>query len=147
VILEPRRIRTEEQVETMRQIRNAGAYGYSNDHREISVDEQREWWKRNEDLTMAWLFHASCGCIVGYGLISHRVDGHWSPSAGVKAEFAGRGCGKFIVDWLASTARNLGLTLHAQALLSNPAAVKTHTERNWEHLYDDETYAYFRSKS
>ena len=51
-----------------------------------------------------------------------------------------------IVDYLADEARELGITLYAQAKLDNPAAVKTHHADRWVKLGEDDTYAYFRTK-
>jgi GNAT superfamily N-acetyltransferase len=129
----------------MRVIRNAGVWGYSSDHTIISEDEQRVWWQKAQHGVYAWLF-ASNGEVVGYGMMSRREDGRWSPSAGVLPEWQGHGYGKHIVSWLALEAGNMGIELWAQALVGNPAAVRTHDEAYWDKLGEDDTYAYFRSK-
>ena len=130
-------------VNCMRLIRNQGRHGYSGDNREVTEEEQWAWWRNNR--VHAWLFSES-GRVVGYGMLMKREGDRWSPSAGVVLEQMGRGLGGRIVDYLADEARELGITLYAQAKLDNPAAVKTHHADRWVKLGEDDTYAYFRTK-
>ena len=126
----------------MRTIRNAGSGGYSGDDVQITEEQQTNWWLNSH--AYAWLY-ASNGSVVGYGMILQRDDGQWSPSAGVIAEYQGRGYGKWIVTNLADQAAHLGITLYAKARKSNPAAVHTHVETHWVNLGSDDEFVYFRS--
>ena len=133
-------------VNCMRLIRNSGAWGFSSDNTVISEDEQRAWWQKAQHGVYAWLF-AHDGEVIGYGMMSKRDDGRWSPSAGVLPEHQGHGYGKYIVSWLSNEASNMAIELWAQAKLDNPAAVHTHDLHYWDKLGEDAHYVYFRSKA
>ncbi len=141
-------ITTLEQAQQMRHIRNDGFMGYSNVRRVITAEEQVVWWNANKNSAYgpirAWLFYHG-NSVVGYGLLSpaDTVLTVWVPSAGVHVEARGRGYGKEIVTFLASQ----GLPLYAQALKSNPAAVRTHIPRFWVKTGEDETYVYFATRN
>jgi GNAT superfamily N-acetyltransferase len=138
-------VHSQGQVQCMRVIRNTGIGGYSHDNREISAEEQRQWWLSMKDRCHAWLY-AMNGTVVGFGMLRQRPDKTWTTSAGVLPEHAGRGYGGWIVDNLVDHARGWGLQLWAEAKLDNPAAVKTHHPDRWESLGQDDEYAYFKSK-
>ncbi len=142
--LEAVEIKTFQQVQVMRIIRNMGSAGFSHDHDYISVSKQRAWWTSMQGRVRAWLYQLNGG-VIGFGLIRELADGRWAPSAGVRPRYRGQGYGGRIVDDLVDQARARGITLHAEALLSNPAAVKTHHPDRWESLGSDELYARFRS--
>lgn len=143
--LESHAIETLEDVQAMRVIRNAGRFSFSTDQDEISEEAQCLWWTAMQGRVHAWLYRAD-GTVVAFGMIRRGDDGRWSPSVGVLAEHQGHRYGGQIVDDLADQARRLHIELHAQARLSNPAAVATHHAKHWHALGTDETYAYFRSK-
>jgi GNAT superfamily N-acetyltransferase len=128
----------------MRVIRNTGIGGYSGDNTEISVDQQRAWWRKNRHKLHAWLY-AHHGTVVGFGMLRQEKR-KWTTSVGILPEHQGNGYGGAIVDDLVCQGRELGYSMVAMARLDNPAAVATHHREYWDRLAGDETYAYFVSK-
>lgn len=94
-----RAVTTEQDVETLRQIRNAGREWMTRDTSEISPEQQRDWWAaRDPETCLVYLFSHD-GADVGYGLL--RLDGgSWWVSLAVAPEHRGKGHGTAIYRWL-----------------------------------------------
>src|SRR6266852_9598119 len=88
--LTARTIETPEDVESLRQVRNATAWGFSHDTSQISPEQQRGWWATMRGKVRGWLYRLPAGDVVGFGVLRQTDDGRWWNSVGVLPAFAGR---------------------------------------------------------
>ncbi len=101
-------VTTDEDVEAMRVIRNAGRQWMTEDQREISVGEQRAWWEKSrqraaKDFLPVVYREQGSDAVVGYGVIDRR-DGDLMVSLAVAPAFRGLGYGRKIYECLARLA-------------------------------------------
>lgn len=118
-----------EQVEQMRQLRNAGRHGFANDQREIGIDDQQVWWLANRRTMRGWLYLTSDGSTAGYGLIRQTDDGRWWSSVAVSPLFQGKGFGTQIMRHLFQSVDG---ELWAEVLKENRASFTMHRPDEWE---------------
>lgn len=96
-----RRVQTDADVETLRQIRNFGRQWMTRDSGEITADAQRAWWASAcHDPSMdVWLF-SEASTDIGYGLVRLESGRLWC-SLAVLPQFHQQGYGTAIYRWLA----------------------------------------------
>lgn len=95
-----RLVTTDEDVETLRIIRNSGRQWMTRDTAEITPAQQRAWWKQlDHESVKIWLFSESATDI-GYGLLRLENDRVYC-SLAVLSRHQGRGYGTEIYRWLA----------------------------------------------
>ena len=97
-----RAVTTDEDLETLRQIRNAGREWMTRDTSEITPEQQRAWWQQRDPETCLVFLFSDKGTDVGYGLL-RRIDDYWWCSLAVKPEHRGNGYGTGIYQWLGAT--------------------------------------------
>ena len=143
--LEALRVSTPAQVETLRQIRNATAAGFSHDNTQISHAVQRAWWSAMRGRVHAWLY-AYQGEVVGFGLVRQTEDGRWWNSLGVLPAYQGQGFGSAITTDLLSQHDG---PVYASVRCDNLPAIAMHHPDQWERYDSGNTYddplVYFRS--
>ena len=131
-----------EAVEIMRDIRNSGRESYSNDHNEISREQQKVWWEKNKDTAVAYLY---CDAVtmkpLGYGILIKRDGKYWS-SIGFLPECRGKGYGKVVFRHLINMIPG---DVWATSLKSNPGGCKIHIPEDWEMWKDDGTYLHYHT--
>lgn len=135
-------IESSEDVEILRQIRNACKDGFSHDNNAISQPAQEAWWVLMRDRVRAWLYWHEAD-IVGYGLLRQTDDGRWWSSVAVVPSAAGHGYGGAIT---ADLIRRIEEPVWAEARLDNPAAMRLHRMGDWEELGRTETHVSYRTR-
>ena len=102
-----RLVKTLEEVETLRQIRNAGRQWMTRDTTEITIDQQRAWWQTacHDPALNVWLF-SEAATDIGYGLLRREADRLWC-SLAVLPRHRGQG---------------YGVTLRSSAVILSPAS-------------------------
>lgn len=131
-------------VERLRFVRNATAWGYSNYNDVISEAEQRRWWAENHSKVLGWLYRDDYASLVGFGLLRLGDDGYWRTVVGVLPSFEGRGYGKAITHDIVVRAPG---PCRATARKDNPAAVKLHVPEDWLTVDGpDERLVYFETR-
>lgn len=94
-----RAVTTEQDVETLRQIRNSGRESMTRDTAEITPEQQQAWWSARDPETCLPFLFGQDGADVGYGML--RLDGdRWWVSLAVAPEHRGKGHGTAIYRWL-----------------------------------------------
>jgi GNAT superfamily N-acetyltransferase len=137
-----RPIEIDEDVETLRLIRNACKDGFSHDNSEISQQQQEAWWTLMRGKVKGWLYWVG-GEVVGYGLVRQTDDQRWWTSVAVLPDCAGRGYGGAIT---ADLARRLSCAVWATARLDNPAALRLHRVDDWDEIGRDDRLVTYRTK-
>lgn len=114
-------VKTLEDVETLRQIRNSGRQWMTRHTAEITPERQQAWWKdacRDANLAL-WLFSVA-QTDIGYGLLRRENDRLWC-SLAVLPRHQGQGYGTQIYRYLAlSTTQDVW----AEILADNTASIK-----------------------
>lgn len=96
-----RRVQTDADVETLRQIRNSGRQWMTRDTHEITPEQQRAWWDALDHAgTKVWLFSESATDI-GYGLVRLEQPLRCWCSLAVLPRYRGQHYGTQIYRWLA----------------------------------------------
>lgn len=129
IALRPVPIVHPEQVEAMRQLRNAGRHGFANDQREIGIDDQQAWWLANRRTMRGWLYLTQDGSTAGYGLLRQSEDGRWWSSVAVAPIFQGLGFGIQIMRHLFQVADG---ELWAEVLKTNEPSLRMHKPDEWD---------------
>lgn len=137
-----RPIESDEDVETLRLIRNACKDGFSHDNSEINQQQQAAWWSLMHDKVRGWLYWVGSE-VVGYGLIRQTDDQRWWSSVAVLPDCAGKGYGGAIT---ADLARRSPRAVWATARLDNPAALRLHRTEDWDDLGSDGRLVTYRTK-
>lgn len=135
-------IESDEDVEILRQIRNACKDGFAHDNATISEPAQRAWWVLMHSRIKAWLYWHKAD-IVGYGLLRQTDDGRWWSSVAVVPQAAGHGYGGAIT---ADLVRRTDEPVWAEARLDQPKAMRLHRVGDWEELRRDDALAYYRTR-
>lgn len=129
-------------VEALRQIRNACKDGFAHDNDEISVPQQQAWWALMCSFVKAWLYWHGLE-VVGYGLLRQTDDGRWWSSVAVLPEAAGHGYGGAIT---ADLIRRSDTRVWAEARLDNPVAMKLHRTADWEEWKRDDKVVHYHTR-
>lgn len=135
---------------TILAIRNICRAGFSNETREISTQQQREWWKSTVMRRVAWLYYETDEeteqpTPVGFGLLLLQDDGLWTTTTAVLPPYSGRGYGKEITHDIVTKCPG---ECRATARKDNPAAVQLHIPEDWDVVDGpDERLVYFRTKA
>lgn len=143
-------VETAEQVERLRHMRNATAYGFSNDVGQISMQHQHAWWIAMRGRVRAWLYQSE-DQLIGFGMLRQTEDGKWWNSLGVLPAYQRHGYGAEITHDLLlhhQFRSDVGnQPLYATVRRENLAALAMHHEQDWDIIDgDDERLTYFRSK-
>lgn len=147
------RIETPEDVEILRQIRNAtrGTYSFSNT--EISTTEQDVWWAKYRENLIGYLI-AVDGETAAYAVLTimpeaipraglpRKLEACATTVVGVLPAFRGMGLVYRAMDLLEGATE---LPLVACARLDNPAGIKAHrASSGWRETHRDLVHVYFR---
>lgn len=122
--LRPTVVRTREQVEKLRRVRNACRSFMTRDQSWISPVRQEEWWtERDRRAVKVFLYRSGASrTVVGYGLLRKSQRKTWL-SGGLLARFRGKGLGRALFLHLCAEA---GGATHLEVLRSNVRARKTY---------------------
>lgn len=118
-------VKTLEEVETLRQIRNSGRQWMTRDTAAITPEQQQAWWKDacHDPSLDVWLFREAATDI-GYGLLRRESERLWC-SLAVLPRYQGQGYGTMIYRWLAlSTTEEVWAEILADNTPSIRAALK-----------------------
>ncbi len=140
------RVETDEQVETLRMLRNLTRHGFSHDTNIIESERQQGWWATMSRLgwVKAWLYERDDHVVVGYGLLRMGYEAAWWNSLAVDPHFQGHGYGSFITHDLLNKHHG---QVFSSVKRNNPAAVAMHHRNEWECIDGpDDTLIYFRSR-
>jgi len=143
--LTPIKIETRDQAEGMRYIRNMGRMGYSRDKSYIPSDRQDDWWEKNKDSLVAFLFYDQTPLekLIGYAALILADDGKYYNSCGVIPDFRGNGYGREMTNFLLD---HTDKEVWSIAMKSNPAAVNLRDPAYWEIIYEDEEVIKYRNR-
>lgn len=147
------RVESPDQVEILRQLRNATRGTYSNSNQEISTNEQQVWWERHHETLMAWYLSVDDEP-AGFAVLTilpeatprvglpRKLEGCATTTAGVLPKFRGKGLGYMLMGLLEDAT---GCPLVACARLDNPGGMKCHrASSNWRETHRDAVNAYYR---
>jgi GNAT superfamily N-acetyltransferase len=123
--LHARSVKTIEEAQMMREIRNSVREYMTRDTDEISPQRQYQWFynKYGSGKYDAYLFYNARGCCVGYGMLT-STDGKMWGTLAVKKEFQNQGYGTAIYQFLIKTCAELD-------------------EQYNDHFYKGQVYEYF----
>lgn len=117
--MDARQVITDEDVETLRLIRNSGREWMTRDTREIGRDQQRQWWQAHGQKMQVYLF-SEADTDIGYGLLRYDNNRLWC-SLAVLPRYQRQGYGTAIYRWLAlSTDENV----YAEILADNTPSIR-----------------------
>lgn len=137
------RVVSASQIESMRQIRNATAAGFSHDTSLITPQQQQRWWSDNRSRIKAWLYYHQA-TLIGYGMLRQDDLGQWWNSLGVLPEQQGHGFGSQITADLLS---RISGPVYASVKRDNWPAIAMHHASDWQQIEGpDERLMYFRSR-
>lgn len=116
-----REVKTPEDVETLRQIRNSGRQWMTRDTSEITSEQQQAWWKNacHDPALQVWLF-SEAATDIGYGLLRRESDQLWC-SLAVLPRYQGQGYGTAIYRYLALSASE---SVWAEILADNTPSIR-----------------------
>lgn len=126
-------VRSSEDVEILRLLRNAGREWFG-DSREISSNDQITWWAANKDTVRCLLVGVPP---VGYGMISRREGRLWV-SLGVDPVARGQGWGRKIYELLGQLARLDEELIFAAIRADNVASMTAATRAGYQVVDDVE---------
>lgn len=136
-------IEDDQDVEMLRQIRNACKDGFAHDNTEITPQAQAAWWIVSCGAVRAWLYWTVEAGVVGYGLLRKTDDGRWWSSVAVLPSHAGHGYGGAIT---ADLVRHSDQPTWGTARLDNPAAMRLHRAVDWEEVERDDRLVTYRTR-
>lgn len=131
-MLEARRITTDEDLETLRLIRNSGRQWMTRNTEEITPEQQRAWWEGLDHAgTKIWLFSIA-QTDIGYGLV--RLDGGraWC-SLAVLPRHQGHGYGTQIYRYLALSQQ--GWNMWAEIYADNTPSLRAALRAGYQLAY------------
>lgn len=132
MMIEVREVTTDEDVETLRQIRNSGRQWMTRNTAEITPEQQRAWWAAlDHATTKVWLFSESA-TDVGYGLLRIEQGRAWC-SLAVLPRHQGHGYGTAIYRWLALRWR--GRDIWAEILADNTPSIRAALRAGFQIAY------------
>jgi GNAT superfamily N-acetyltransferase len=126
------RITNNEQVEDLRQMRNACRGTYTNDNSYITKGMQRVFWKKNKDNIVGFLYYNDSD-LIGFGILK-KIDSKYYSSVGVHPLAQGHGYGKELTHMLINSIPD---DVWGVALDDNIGGIKMHTKEDWEFVSDD----------
>lgn len=149
-------VTTPEDVEILRQLRNATRGTFSHDNTEISTREQEVWWDRHNEHIVA--FYVSLDDEpVGFAVLTilpeeivsvglpRRLEESATTSVGVLPKARGKKLG-YALMWTLEQAYPGPLV--ACARLDNPGGMAMHRESaGWRETHRDATHAYYRREA
>jgi len=123
-VLFNKRLETLTEAQQVREIRNSFRRNMTRHTEHITPEQQNAWFHRyiNTSETM-FLYYDTHQCLVGYGYITQRNNQYWGTLA-VKAEFQGKGYGKFIYQDMIDKYGEIWIEIYADNVESLHAAVK-----------------------
>ena len=126
-------VRTSEQVEALRQIRNECREWMTHDQSEITPEQQKEWWRRiDPNNTFAFLFTEGYNKdFLGFCLL-RREDGRLFTTYGLRKEVRGRRLGYELVEQATLACQE---DAYADQLEGNIAVWKAHKAAGWIECY------------
>jgi RimJ/RimL family protein N-acetyltransferase len=133
-----RAVKTLEDVEMLRQIRNSGRQWMTRHTEEISPEQQRDWWKDacHDPSLDVWLFSVA-QTDIGYGLLRIESGREWC-SLAVLPRYQGQGYGTQIYRWIAlSTTADVW----AEILADNTASIKACLNAGYQVAYAMDKHA------
>ncbi len=130
--MDVRPVTTNEDLETLRQIRNSGRQWMTRDPSEITPEQQRAWWASLDHAsTKVWLFSESA-TDVGYGLLRLENGRAWC-SLAVLPRHQGHGYGTAIYRWLALS--QFGWSIWAEILADNTPSIRAALRAGFQIAY------------
>lgn len=131
-MMDVREVTTDEDVETLRQIRNSGRQWMTRNTAEITPEQQRDWWANfNRVATGVWLFSVA-STDVGYGLLKLENGRVWC-SLAVLPRHQGYGYGTEIYRWLALRWR--GRDIWAEIYADNTPSIRAALRAGFQIAY------------
>jgi RimJ/RimL family protein N-acetyltransferase len=133
-----RRVKTLEEVETVRQIRNSGRQWMTRNTAEITPEQQRAWWLTacHDPNLQLWLF-SEAATDIGYGLLRLEADRRWC-SLAVLPRYQGQDYGTAIYRWLAlSTLEDVW----AEILADNTPSIRACLKAGYQIAYAMDAHA------
>lgn len=137
-------VTTFDHLETMRTIRNACRDGFAHDNREITPDQQRQWWIRNSQGIIAMVYLEDHGAPVGYGMLRQVESGAWVSSVAVLPEFGGKGYGRLITQHIIRQSPTG--EVEAEARKDQPVAMALHRDDDWIVTGEDDRVMHYRTR-
>jgi RimJ/RimL family protein N-acetyltransferase len=133
-----RPVKTLEDVEMLRQIRNSGRQWMTRHTDEISPEQQHAWWLTAcHDPTLdIWLFSVA-QTDIGYGLLRIESGREWC-SLAVLPRYQGQGYGTQIYRWLALATT---ADVWAEILADNTASIKACLNAGYQIAYAMDKHA------
>lgn len=142
-------VTTDEEVEAMRLIRNAGRKWMTHNQGEISPEKQREWWRHARTLSTddfsAFIYRAD-KAIVGYGLLVRMEQAKstlWV-SLAVAPDHQGRGYGTCIYEDL--KIRCPDEPIYAEVYHGNVASLSAALKAGYKKIDENEKHYILRSR-
>lgn len=130
--MDVRRVTTDEDLETLRQIRNSGRQWMTRNAAEITPEQQRAWWQTLDHASVkVWLFSESAAEI-GYGLVRLEQGRAWC-SLAVLPRHQGRGYGTAIYRYLALS--QPGWDVWAEILADNTPSIRAALRAGFQIAY------------
>jgi len=133
-----RPVKTLEEVETLRQIRDSGRQWMTRNTAEITPEQQRAWWLtacRDPNLRL-WLF-SEAATDIGYGLLRLEADRLWC-SLAVLPRYQGQGYGTVIYRWLALSTTE---AVWAEILADNTPSIRACLKAGYQIAYAMDAHA------
>jgi GNAT superfamily N-acetyltransferase len=116
--MDARLVTTDDDVETLRLIRNSGRQWMTRDTSEITREQQRKWWASDPGDRYIWLF-SEAKTDVAYGLLRLEA-GRWWCSLAVLPRYQRQGYGTAIYRYLALAIRE---NVYAEILADNTPSI------------------------
>jgi len=134
--MDVRLVTTDDDVETVRLIRNSGRQWMTRDTAEISREQQRVWWSnRSPDLKL-WLFSEALTDI-GYGLLRYDHGRLWC-SLAVLPQHQRQGYGTAIYRYLALATNE---DVYAEILADNTPSIRACLRAGYQIAYAMDKHA------
>jgi len=134
--MDVRLVTTDEDVETLRLIRNSGRQWMTRDTSEITQEQQQAWWK-NYDPTLTVYLFSEANTDVGYGLLRYENNRLWC-SLAVLPQFQRQGYGTAIYRYLALTTDE---DVYAEILADNTLSIRACLRAGYQIAYAMDKHA------
>lgn len=127
----PVRVRTGEQVESLRQVRNEVREWMTGERGEISAEQQRAWWAGGK--RRVWVYEVE-GEVVGYGMWRWK-EGKKAVSYGLRENARGKRFGREVMWHILLACQGMAW---AEVAEGNEASLRAHESLGWERVGEAE---------